>query len=249
MGCSAVPAIGVCQVCGQLCAHGIKQRTLRFAFPRNEWCGHRRPLCRGSSRSARVLTIPLAEDLVHDLGAPGQSGHDLMPVDQLGRRGLAVPGQQRDRLHRDTMSRQQRHERVPKLPRHPRVTQPSRPGDHPELPPHVVIILRRPDRRREHQPVILPQRSGRQPVLSLPHPMLPQRLRASARQRQRPAGLRRLRIAPGTIGPPHEHRKFLVIEPGLGDRLPLGADPCDDVIPAQRPDLLRPQPMLRWLPS
>ena len=72
-----------------------------------------------------------------ELGALGQSRHDLMPVEQLGRGGLVVPGQQRDRLHRHAMSRQQRQERVPKLPRHPRVTQPSRLGDHPELPPHV----------------------------------------------------------------------------------------------------------------
>ena len=42
----------------------------------------------------------LAEDLVHDLGTAGERGHDLMPVDQLGGRGLVVPGQQRDRLHR-----------------------------------------------------------------------------------------------------------------------------------------------------
>jgi hypothetical protein len=131
---------------------------------------------------------------------------------------------------------------MPKLPWHPRVTQPGRLGDHPELPPHIVIILRSPDRRHEHQPVILPQPPARQPVLSLPHPMLPQRLHAPARQRQRPAGLRRLRIAPGPVGPPHEHRQLLVIEPGIQRRNPLTLHSGHDVIPPQRPDLLGPQP-------
>jgi hypothetical protein len=31
------------------------------------------------------------------------------------------------------------------LPRHPRLPQPCGLGDHPELPPHIVIIHRRPD--------------------------------------------------------------------------------------------------------
>lgn len=41
----------------------------------------------------------LAEDLVHDLSSPRERGDDLVPVDQFGRRGLVVPGQQRDRLN------------------------------------------------------------------------------------------------------------------------------------------------------
>ena len=61
----------------------------------------------------------LAEDQVHDFGAARQRRHDLIPVDELRRRCLVVPGQQRDRLHRNTSRRQQRHERMPNLPRHP----------------------------------------------------------------------------------------------------------------------------------
>jgi hypothetical protein len=45
----------------------------------------------------------LAEDLVHHLSASGKGGHDLMPVDQLCRGGLVVPGEQRDRLDRHAM--------------------------------------------------------------------------------------------------------------------------------------------------
>jgi hypothetical protein len=37
----------------------------------------------------------LAEDLIHDLSSPGEGGDDLVPVDEFGRRGLVVPGQQR----------------------------------------------------------------------------------------------------------------------------------------------------------
>ena len=57
-------------------------------------------------RGKRLRTaVLLAEDQVHDLGAARERGYDLMPVYQLGRGGLVVPGQLRDRLHRDAMSR------------------------------------------------------------------------------------------------------------------------------------------------
>src|SRR5437763_17165018 len=95
------------------------------------------------------------------------------------------------------------------LPRHPPRAQPCVLRDRPEHPPHIVIIHRRPNRRREHQPVILPQRPGREPVLGLPHPMLPQRLHTLTRQRQCPPRLRRLRVAPCPLSPPHEHRHLL----------------------------------------
>jgi hypothetical protein len=49
----------------------------------------------------------LAEDLVHDLGSARQGRNDLVQVDQFRRGGLVVAGQQRDRLYRDTPSRQQ----------------------------------------------------------------------------------------------------------------------------------------------
>lgn len=54
---------------------------------------------RRADSAAVVAERSLAEDLVHDLGAPGQGRHDLMPVHQLGRGGLVVPGQQCDRFH------------------------------------------------------------------------------------------------------------------------------------------------------
>ena len=55
------------------------------------------------------------------------------------------------------------------LPRHP----PGVLGDLREHPPQIVIIHRRHPRRGEHQPVILPQRPGREPVRRLSHPVLP----------------------------------------------------------------------------
>src|SRR6266702_7595268 len=118
---------------------------------------------------------------------------------------------------------------MPHLPRHPTRAQPGILRDRPEHPPHVVIIHRRPHRRREHQPVIPPQRPGRQPVLGLPHPVLPQRLHTLAWQRQRPPRLRRLGVTPGPISPPHEHRHLLVIEPCLRHRNPLPGNPCHHV--------------------
>ena len=69
-----------------------------------------RPSRSSWSRSAGNL---LAEDLVHDLRASGKGGHDLVPVDQLGRGGLIVPGEQRDCFHRHAMRGQQGHKRVP----------------------------------------------------------------------------------------------------------------------------------------
>ena len=84
-----------------------------------------------------------AEGLVHDLGAASERGNDLMPVDQFCRSALVVARQQRDRLHRHAMSRQQRHERMPQLPRHPLTAKPGCLGAHPELPPHIVMIQRR----------------------------------------------------------------------------------------------------------
>jgi hypothetical protein len=164
-----------------------------------------------------------------------------MPVDQLSGRRLVVPRQQHDRLHRHAMSRQQRHERMPQLPRHPRPPQSRSLRDYPELPPHIVVIHRRPDGRSEHEVVVLPQRPSRQPVLRLPHPVLPQRLNALTRQRQRPTRPRRLRVPAGPVRAPHEHRQLLVLESNRAHGLPLPVNPGHDVIPAQRPDLFRPQ--------
>src|SRR5260370_21366710 len=53
----------------------------------------------GIGAHAARLTQPLAhgglaEDLVHDLRAPGQGGHALIPVNKLSRCGLVVPAQQ-----------------------------------------------------------------------------------------------------------------------------------------------------------
>jgi hypothetical protein len=49
--------------------------------------------------NARLADL-LAENLVHDFGAPCEGGHDLVPVDHLCGGGVVVPGQQRDRLYR-----------------------------------------------------------------------------------------------------------------------------------------------------
>ena len=59
---------------------------------------------RGSwSAWSRSQSNFLAEDLVHHLGAPSKSRHDLMPVYQLCRGDLVVPGEQRNRLDRHAM--------------------------------------------------------------------------------------------------------------------------------------------------
>jgi hypothetical protein len=141
------------------------------------------------------------------------------------------------------MSRKQRHKRMPQLPRHPRLPQPGRLGNHPELPPHIVIIQRRPHNRGEHQAMVLPERPCRHPVFHLPHPMHPQRLNTLPRQRQRPPRPRRLGIPASPLRPPHEHRHLLVIEPSLANRPPLPIDPRHDMIPPQRPRLLSPHPV------
>ena len=93
----------------------------------------------GGWLGCRQLGKFLAEDLVHDLRASGKGWHDVVPVDQLGRSGLVVSSEQRYRLHRHTMRRQQRYERMPQLPWHPRAAKPGGLGDLAKLPPDQII--------------------------------------------------------------------------------------------------------------
>ncbi len=67
--------------------------------------GFVRPAWNRDRLGRRLQSKFLAEDLVHHLGAPSKGRHDLMPVNEFGRGGLVVPGQQGDRLDRDAMGR------------------------------------------------------------------------------------------------------------------------------------------------
>jgi hypothetical protein len=98
----------------------------------------------------------LAEDLFHNLGAASEGGHDLMPVDHLCSGGLVVPGQERDRLHRHTISGQERHGSVPQFPWHPYAAESGGFSDLAELPADIVVIERSADGGGEDQVVVLP---------------------------------------------------------------------------------------------
>jgi len=126
-----------------------------------------------STGLGKRATAELAEDLVHNLRSAGQRGDYLVPIDQLGRRGLVVPGQQRDRLDGHAVRGQPRHEGVPQLRRHPRGAQPGGLGDLAELHSHTVIVLQRAHRRSEHNVVLLPQRPSVEPGLRLAIQLLP----------------------------------------------------------------------------
>jgi hypothetical protein len=60
------------------------------------------------------------------------------------------------------------------------------------------------------------------------------------RQRQRPPRLRRLRITPGPVSPPHEHRQLLVIEPRPRSRASIGLPPRPRRDPTAAPGPPRP---------
>ncbi len=73
------------------------------------------------------------------------------------------------------------------LPRHPVGTETCRLGNPPELTAHVVVIKRRTDIGSEDQAVILPERTGQQPVLGLAVEMPTERLNGQPGQRPGPA--------------------------------------------------------------
>ena len=108
-----------------------------------------------------------------------------------------------------------RHERTaatrtyPSMPRGTHLAcKPGRLGDHPELPPHIVIIQRCPHSRREHQPTVLATAT---PLQAGPPPAAARCSRsASTRARRGNASVRRdsgVLVSPASpIGPPHERR-------------------------------------------
>ena len=112
------------------------------------------------------------------------------------------------------------------LPRHPVGTETCRLGDLPELTAHVVMIKWRANGRSEDEVVILPERSGQQPVLGLAAELLMERLHSKPRQRQDAPAFRRL----GVCGGPYS----AVNRDGASAKVHL--------VPPQRPKLFGPQP-------
>ena len=98
-----------------------------------------------------------------------------MAVRQLGRSGLVAACRQRDRLDQHAVGRAS-DASVCATPVVSLVAWSRSLGCHAEPRPHIVIIQRCLRSRREHQPTILPPRPRCEPVLSLLHPLLPQRL-------------------------------------------------------------------------
>ena len=86
---------------------------------------------------------------------------------------ITLTGQPRDLLDGHAVRRHQRYEGVPEIPRRPSNPEPSGLRESPELPPDVGRIQRGADSRDEHEPVILPHGTSRQPVLGLPPVVLP----------------------------------------------------------------------------
>jgi hypothetical protein len=79
-------------------------------------------------------------------------------------------------------------------------------GDFAKLTSDVCRVWRSADSRDEDQAVILPEGTGRQPVLHLPLTVLPERLDGRLRQRKRPSRLGRLGIAALAYRTPHGDR-------------------------------------------
>ena len=75
-------------------------------------------------------------------------------------------------------------EGVAQVSRRPAGAEAGRFGDLAELTADVRRVQRRPDDRGEDEVVILPQGTGRQPVLGLPLAMLPQGMDGRLGQRQ-----------------------------------------------------------------
>jgi hypothetical protein len=76
---------------------------------------------------------------------------------------------------------------VAQVPRRPSRAEASGYCDLPELAPDVGRVQRRTNSRGEYESVILPQGTGRQPVLSLAPAVLPEGLDRGLRERERPA--------------------------------------------------------------
>jgi hypothetical protein len=121
-------------------------------------------------------------EVVEDGDAAPQLGHDHLPIDRLGSHDVLVPHEVGDVLQRHSVGAEQGHERVPQFPRHPVGTEARCLSDLPELPQHVVTIEWPADRCREDQAVILPQRSGFEPVSSLTLVVLAERLHGQLRK-------------------------------------------------------------------
>jgi hypothetical protein len=136
-----------------------------------------------------------------------------------------VPDKVGDVLKGHPVGAEQRDERVPQFPWHPAGAQAGRLGDLPELAQHVVTIQRRPDRRREDQAAILPQRPSPQPVGGLTTVVLQQRLHGERWQPKDAPALSRLGVAGDPYGAVHRDRARIEV----------------NLAPPKRPKLLGPQ--------
>jgi hypothetical protein len=99
----------------------------------------------------------LGEDLIHDLGALGERGADLVAVDRLCGGRPIVTDQLGDVLYGHAVGGHDRHEGVPELSRRPVLAETCLLGDYPERADDVVRAQRRADPGREDQAVLLPE--------------------------------------------------------------------------------------------
>ena len=145
------------------------------------------------------------EHLVHHVGAGGDHGAQLVPVDDLGCAGTGVPGQAGDLLHRDPGLRHQADERVPQLPRRPATANAGLLTEPTKTAPNIRVVQRLTRTAGEHQAMILPQLARRQPGRCLPLALFSQRRYRTLRQSQGAPGPLGLRVAPGppTATPPY----------------------------------------------
>jgi hypothetical protein len=162
-----------------------------------------------------------------------------MAVHQLGRSGLVVAGQQRDRLDQHAVSRHRRHERM----RNSRGTTRC-------LIPQPWLSRGTAAAHRDH-PAVSPQSTrtpAHHPATAAPAASLSSACRArcsrSASRTDAAAPASAVTSAssyhPSPVGPPDEHRRLLVIEPGLASRLPLPPPGPQHDPAVQRPDFLGP---------
>src|SRR5262249_43148775 len=152
----------------------------------HEYALDQRPLFRMSRISERESRSPITwpgvdrtlvrEDLVHDFGTRGDHGPEFLTVHDFGGARTGVPDKAGDLLHEDARVGHEADERGPQFPGRPVFTKPGLCGDLLEGPAHVSYGQRSTCRSAEHQPMILPDLTGEQPLLCLPPRVLPQGL-------------------------------------------------------------------------
>jgi len=122
-----------------------------------------------------VTTHPscLSEEPIHDGCAGLDDGPDLVPVDQLGDVGSAVPDKPRNVFEGHPSVGQQRNERVPQLARRPigRVEAGDQAEGAAQIATDIGGVHARARAGREHEAGLGPLLRRREPVLCLLHPL------------------------------------------------------------------------------